>query len=111
MRITAHEILMIQMWHIFDQYFPEAEKDSLGHFWGLNEITTVFLLGLEPALNVLWTSKTQGVDAFLQNYAQLQAVTSVLKEVYTRGNDLLGYLRAAIELLETLFPGTSLQPV
>lgn len=110
-RITAHEILMIQMWHIFDQYFPEAEKDPLGHFWALNEITTVAVLGLEPSLNALWTPRTQGFDSFLQNYPQLAKIQSLLKETYQKRKSFLEYLHFAIGLLDQSYPNRSLESV
>ena len=110
-RITAHEILMIQMWHIFDQHFPEAEKDPLGHFWALNEITTVAVLGLEPTLNALWTPTTSGFDHFLQNYPQLVEMKGLLKEAYEKRTSFLEYLYFAVKLLEQLYPNRSLESV
>lgn len=109
-RITAHEILMIQLWHIFDQYFPEAEKDVLGHFWALNEITTVALLSLVPELNALWTPKMQGFDHFLQNYSQLGKVQGLLKEAFQHRKDFVTYLRFSVQLLDELYPDRSLEP-
>ena len=99
-RITAHEILMIHIWSILDTRYPKAKKDPLKHLWGLNEITTVAILGLEPKLNSLWTKKTQGYDQYLANYPQLKPLQMSLKEIYLTEKNFNFYLRRAILILD-----------
>jgi len=99
-RITAHEILMIHLWSILDARYPEAKKDSRKHFWGLNEITTVAILGLESKLNDLWTKKTQGYDQYLANYPQLKPLQMSLKEIYLTKKNFNSYLQKTISILD-----------
>lgn len=110
-RITAHEILMTQLWHIFDQHFSEAKTDPLDHFWALNEITTVLILGAEDKLNKLWTPQTQGVDNFLQNYPQLGELVSILKQNYAQNPDFLSYLHRAVAVIKEDYGAKSLKSV
>lgn len=97
-RKTAHEITMIQMWYIFDNNYPEAKSGAGGGspFWALNEITTVFILGLEPTLNQLWTANTQGIDRYLKNYPQLLKLRDKLKPIYQNKKDFKDYLSQAV---------------
>jgi len=97
-RITAHEILMIHIWSIIDNNYPEAKSEigGGGRFWGLNEVTTTLILGLEPKLNDLWTPKKQGVDNFLQNYPQLTELKEELKEIYINKKSFSDYLTQAV---------------
>lgn len=95
-RITAHEILMVHIWSIIDDNYPEAENDIGGRFWGLNEITTVMILGLEPNLNKLWTKQKQGTDNFLNNYPQLTTLREELKQIYINKKKFFDYLTQAV---------------
>ncbi len=95
-RITAHEILMIQLWYIFDQYFSEAGQDSDGHFWMLNELTAVAMLGLEPSLNALWVPSQRGFDGFLQNYPQMQPYKEMVKREYLQRGSFVEYLYSVV---------------
>jgi hypothetical protein len=106
-RITAHEILMIHVWSILDTRYPEAKKDPLKHFWGLNEITTVAILGLEPKLNRLWTKKAQGYDQYLANYPQLKLPQMSLKKTYLAKKDFGSYLQEAISVINKKYPKTN----
>jgi len=106
-RITAHEILMIHIWSILDARYPGAKKDSLKHFWGLNEITAVAILGLEPRLNSLWTRKTQGYDQYMANYPQLRPLQMKLKEIYLTKKDFNSYLQKAILILDQEYSETN----
>jgi len=96
-RITAHEILMVHIWSIIDNNYPEAENDRGGPFWGLNEITAVMVLGLEPNLNKLWTPQKQGTDNFLNNYPQLTNLKEELKQVYINKKSFSDYLTQAVD--------------
>lgn len=99
-RITAHEILMTHIWNIFDNKFPEASDDKLGHFWALNEITTTAILGLESSLNNLWSSHKKGYDNYLHNYPQLRKLQSELKGIYLNKKDFSDYLNQAINKIK-----------
>lgn len=100
-RITAHEILMIQLWHIFDRYFPEAEQDPHGHFWMLNELTATAVLGLDPVLDSLWASSQKGYEGFLQNYPQMQQYKESIKTAYLQRDSFYQYLCSAAKTIRT----------
>jgi hypothetical protein len=108
-RITAHEILMIHLWDILDESFPEhyadheskKEHDTSFLKWALNEITAVAVLGLEPELNELWSSRMRGFDGFLTNYPQLDELKMQLKDIYLKRVDFQDYLRKSMALLKT----------
>lgn len=99
-RITAHEILMTHIWNIFDERHPEAEEDPKLHFWALNEISTIAILGLEPSLNILWTEKKQGYDQYLANYPQLEKLKKELKEAYLNKRSFLEFIEEAMRKIE-----------
>lgn len=107
-RITAHEILMIHIWDILDERFPDycksqdpkEERKRTFQLWALNEITTVAILGLEPELNELWSDKTRGFDKFLANYPQLADLKTQFKDVYLKKANFRDYLDKAVALLE-----------
>lgn len=100
-RITAHEILMTHLWNIFDARYPAAQEDPLRHFWAMNEITTVCLLGLEPVLNALWTEETKGTDRYLQNYPQLKELKHALEEQYLKKKDFAEYLSGMVSFVKS----------
>ncbi len=98
LRTTAHEILMIHLWELFDTILPGSkESRDGGPFWGLNEITATAILGLEPSLNELWSTDKKGYDQFLQNYPQLFERKEKLKEVYLDTQNFRDYLTRAVE--------------
>lgn len=107
-RITAHEILMTHLWNIFDVRYPAAKEDPLRHFWAMNEITTVCLLGLEPVLNALWTEETKGTDRYLQNYPQLKTSKQELEKLYLEKKDFNGYLSNMISRVESPYGNINL---
>ena len=88
---------MIHIWNIIDDNYPEAESDRGGKFWGLNEITTVMILGLEPNLNKLWTPQKQGTDNFLLNYPQLIELKEELKQMYVAKESFSSYFSQAVD--------------
>jgi len=100
-RITAHEILMSHIWNILFDKFKESKNDSLMHFWGLNEITTVAILGLEPNINTLWREQERGYDNYLRNYPQLKPLMNLLKDIYTNKKDFDEYLQKSVEILNS----------
>lgn len=100
-RITAHEILMSHIWTIFYDKFPESQNDPLMHFWGLNEITTVAVLGLEPSVNALWREKEKGYDNYLKNYPQLKPLMNKLKTEYFKVRDFEDFLKIGVRFLSS----------
>lgn len=100
-RITAHEILMSHIWNIFFDKFPKSKNDSLMHYWGLNEITTVAILGLEPTINKLWREQEKGYDNYLRNYPQLKPLMNLLKDLYLNKKDFNEYLNKSVEILNS----------
>jgi len=100
-RITAHEILMSHIWNIFFDKYPESKDDNLMHYWGLNEIATVAILGLEPDINKLWRDNEKGYDNYLQNYPQLKPMMKILKDIYMNKNDFFDYLERAIQVINS----------
>jgi len=108
LRITAHEILMSQLWNILFETYPKSENnDPLLHYWALNEITTTAILGLEKPLNNLWTPQLKGFDNFLTNYPQLSKLKTELKAPYLEKTDFKDYLDKALNLLNTKYTKVS----
>ena len=100
-RVTAHEILMSHIWSImFDRYGEEAKENEYMHYWGLNEITTTAVLGLELGLNTLWTKKYQGYDQYLSNYPQLKQAQQIFKKMYLEKEGFLEFLDGGIEWID-----------
>ncbi|QQR93410.1 hypothetical protein IPJ91_03085 [bacterium] len=89
MRITAHELTMIFIWHYLFRNFPEsneyAKPDIWYKYWGVNEVITNALLGLDSELNSLWTDESKG-DDFLLNYPQLTELKSLVREKYNKSS-------------------------
>ena len=71
------------------------------HYWGLNEIATVAILGLEPDINKLWRDNEKGYDNYLQNYPQLKPMMKILKDIYMNKNDFFDYLERAIQVINS----------
>jgi len=69
------------------------------HFWGLNEITTVAVLGLEPSIDELWRKRERGYDNYLGNYPQLKSLMNLLKDLYLNKKDFIDYLDKSVEIL------------
>lgn len=93
-RITAHEILMIQMWNIFEQLLPaDRLKRKEKFFWSANEITTTAILGLDPKLDALWTDKQKGFDGFLLNYPDMKNLKEILKKKYLEADSFREYAK------------------
>jgi len=127
-RITAHEILMIHIWDIFNEtgVFGFTRKDGTweieeifsnyyedpweewekGHLWALNEITTIAILGLEPELNELWSPNTKGFSTET-NYPQIVQLQLELKEAYLEKSDFQNYLNKAISILHANYSDQS----
>lgn len=92
-RITAHEILMIQLWRIFENVFgKKAVNEREKFYWQANEITAVALLGLERRLNGLWADNQKGFDRFLLNYPDMNTLKNILKIQYENRRDFSAYL-------------------
>lgn len=107
-RITAHEILLIHLWDIFDKklanYYADPKEEQMKmHLWALSEITAVAILGLEPELNNLWTSDKAGFDTFLRNYPQLNDLKMELKEIYLAKISFQDYLDKAVAHLKNKY--------
>ncbi|NCU42351.1 MAG: hypothetical protein EOM19_06580 [Candidatus Moranbacteria bacterium] len=97
-RITAHEILMIHMWKVFECVFGErvvAENENF--FWGANEITTVAILGLEQDINILWSKNQQGFDQFLLDYSQISDLKGQLEQRYRNKTSFREYVEGLQE--------------
>ena len=111
LRITAHEVLMSQLWNVLFEIYPEVESsDPLLHYWALNEITTTAILGLEDVLNDLWTPPQRGFDNFLANYPQLNSLKTEFKVLYLKKSKKTGfkdYLDNALNLLDAQYAGVS----
>ncbi len=110
LRITAHEILMSHIWNILFELYPESEEsaDKDMHYWAINEITTVAILGLEESLNALWTDKLKGFDNFLSNYPQLNKLKMELKEMYKSKKNVKDFLDRALDHLNTKYANVDL---
>ncbi len=83
-RFTAHEILMFHIW----QYLKELySKDyiSLNYqvVWGVNEVISNAILGLNKNLNSLWTENQKGYDNYLQEYLTLEDLKQKVKHKYS----------------------------
>ncbi len=101
-RITAHEILMSHIWNImFDSFGDKAKQDSYMHYWGLNEIATTAVLGLESEMNDLWTQNYKGYDNYLGNYPQLKKLQNKMKDVYLAKNSFTDFLNEGISIIES----------
>ncbi|MCB9790222.1 hypothetical protein H6763_00305 [Candidatus Nomurabacteria bacterium] len=83
LRITAHELLMTHIWQYLFKRFSEKEiYSNWNKYWSINEITTTYILGIEPKLNSLWSERMKGYENFLQNYPQLKESRDTLVEKY-----------------------------
>jgi hypothetical protein len=95
-RITAHEILMSHLWSYIYYHFGKLSKKEEKKFWEINEISTVCILGLDPILNKLWTSKTKGFDPYLKNYPDLYKLKYKFKKIYLSSKNFQTYFLTAI---------------
>lgn len=100
LRITAHELLMTHMWQYLFKNFSEKEiYTNWDKYWSVNEITTAFILGVEPKLNELWSKRMKGYKNFLQNYPQLLSKRDNLVYEYKNRKSFKEYLDFALTLL------------
>ena len=99
LRITAHELLMTHLWQYLFRNFSEKDiYDNWNKYWSINEITTTFILGIEPKLNNLWSERMQGFENFLQNYPQLEENRDVLVNKYKRRKTFKEYIDYALSI-------------
>ncbi len=97
-RITAHEILISHIWSIlYERFGEEAEKDENFYYWGLNEITSNAILGLDTTLNELWPRHLRGYDSYLYNYPHLQKAKDLLKDLFINRETFNEYLSNGIK--------------
>ena len=108
LRISAHEILMSHIWSIMFKKYPESKKDKYMHYWGLNEIATTAVLGLENSINKLWTLKMQGYNKYLSNYPQLKPLQEKLKTIYLNSAKFDGFLDQGLSLIKKEYSDRSL---
>lgn len=99
LRITAHELLMTHLWQYLFKNFPKKDiYDNWSKYWSINEITTTFILGIEPKLNNLWSERMQGFENFLQNYPQLKENRDLLVDKYKNRRIFKGYIDYALSI-------------
>lgn len=85
LRLTAHEITMIYWWnYIFSNFQESKDIKNWERYWGVNELMTNGILGLEEKLRDLWSKDTQGYDSYLQNYPQLKEKREYLKKIWNK---------------------------
>lgn len=100
LRITAHELLMTHIWqYLFKNFREEEIYANWNRYWSINEITTTFVLGIEPKLNTLWSKRMRGYENFLQNYPQLLSNRDRLADNYKNRKSFKEYLDFALTLL------------
>ncbi|OIQ01621.1 MAG: hypothetical protein COZ27_03500 [Candidatus Moranbacteria bacterium CG_4_10_14_3_um_filter_41_65] len=93
-RITAHEILMTQIWYIFGKVFgKKSVSRNEDFFWSANEITTTAMLGLESKLDALWPDNQKGFDNFLLNYSNMSELRDAFEKAYINKQSFGGYLK------------------
>lgn len=94
LRITAHEILMIQLWYVFESVFGKKYVTKNNQFfWAANEITTTAMLGFESKLNALWSDNQKGFDGFLLDYPHIHELKWVLGNEYRKKDSFGEYLK------------------
>lgn len=99
-RITAHEILMIHLWEVFERVFgKQTVEENEEFFWGANEITTVAILGLEKDMDMLWSEEQKGFNRFLLNYPHLEILKEQLKERYIQKISFQEYMEGLYDFL------------
>jgi len=90
-RITAHEIVLSQIFHIVRKYYSKEQIDDK-KVWAISEITTVFVLN-EPELMKFWPwSKNV---TYLKMYS-LGDKKRKMGKLWKERTSFTGYLKAAI---------------
>ena len=101
LRITAHELLMTHIWqYLFKNFREEEISTNWNRYWSINEITTTFVLGIEPKLNTLWSKRMEGYENFLQNYPQLLSNRDLLVSKYKNRKSFKDFIEYSLTLFE-----------
>jgi len=94
LRISAHEIVLSQVFHVIRKYHPQSEISDW-HVWALSELTAVWILS-DPRLRPYWpTFRTSEYFAH-SNYPQLAELEQELAPIYGRRASFRAYADEAV---------------